>query len=528
MYPMSDHYPPLLAERGHPTANIAMLREAFQALTKVALAQAPAESFGALVGKSSQSSRFGSASANNEIWGVIEEVTPVKLVAVQTGLAPDMQEWAALETRLAGSADEKAQSILGWFYADPAIGIFKPRANVMQVAGMLATGGSLLLVVNPVAGQGTFYVKQGDHFAPTGGFHEVLAEEDAQPVIPWTGEVQGAQQWLERSYTTYTLSAENTIEDYTFFDDGDNSNTGTIRPATRNEQTTAPTPHATQEAESTAPTATEVPGTSNKVGEPPEAPDLNPDESVPTVNWDSDISGSLDTFRRSGPATAPLPPLADNTLRLAPLSEAGTDAHDWSQEVEPAGQAGQAKGRGWLPALGAVLGIAVVVALAGSAMLQTMANGPPATVQTPTMPVGGGVSQTVTAPAAVAATSPTATPSLAPTHSALVPTQTPTEFPTRTATALTATPSDTLTDPLVSTSTATTEPTATPIPTTQPEATPTATAEGGQPATTTYVVQAGDSLNQIAERFGTTVDATMTANNLTSTIIRVGQVLIIP
>ena len=44
----------------------------------------------------------------------------------------------------------------------------------------------------------------------------------------------------------------------------------------------------------------------------------------------------------------------------------------------------------------------------------------------------------------------------------------------------------------------------------------------------TYVVQAGDSLNLIAQRFGTTVPAIKTANGLTGDTINVGQILIIP
>jgi LysM repeat protein len=43
-----------------------------------------------------------------------------------------------------------------------------------------------------------------------------------------------------------------------------------------------------------------------------------------------------------------------------------------------------------------------------------------------------------------------------------------------------------------------------------------------------YQVQRGDTLSAIARRYGTTVQAIMTANGLTSTVIRVGQVLIIP
>jgi LysM repeat protein len=48
------------------------------------------------------------------------------------------------------------------------------------------------------------------------------------------------------------------------------------------------------------------------------------------------------------------------------------------------------------------------------------------------------------------------------------------------------------------------------------------------PTPVTYIVQPGDTLNEIATRFGTTAQAIMAANGLTSDVINVGQVLIIP
>jgi LysM repeat protein len=48
------------------------------------------------------------------------------------------------------------------------------------------------------------------------------------------------------------------------------------------------------------------------------------------------------------------------------------------------------------------------------------------------------------------------------------------------------------------------------------------------PSPQIYIVQQGDTLNLIAQRFGTTVAAIQAANNLTGTEINVGQELIIP
>lgn len=47
-------------------------------------------------------------------------------------------------------------------------------------------------------------------------------------------------------------------------------------------------------------------------------------------------------------------------------------------------------------------------------------------------------------------------------------------------------------------------------------------------AAQTYTVQSGDNLYEIAKRFGTTVSALKNANNLSTDMIRVGQVLNIP
>ncbi|MBO9314185.1 MAG: LysM peptidoglycan-binding domain-containing protein [Chloroflexus sp.] len=72
----------------------------------------------------------------------------------------------------------------------------------------------------------------------------------------------------------------------------------------------------------------------------------------------------------------------------------------------------------------------------------------------------------------------------------------------------------------------------TPAPTIDIDATATAYAGAPRPTPTIaalYVVQVGDTLSAIAERFGVTVDELVAANNLTDpNVLQVGQTLLIP
>ncbi|HST05817.1 MAG TPA: LysM peptidoglycan-binding domain-containing protein [Chloroflexia bacterium] len=449
---MPDQKPLLLAQKGRPTAAIAMFPVAYQALMTAALAQVPAESFGALIGTPAESRRIKGASKTGEAWKVIEEIEPVTLLPATPGLAPNMEQWAALAKRLAGDKDKAGKSILGWFYTDPAIGIFKPRADIMGIADALGAAGSLLLVVNPIADQGAFYVRQDGLFVPTGGFHEVLAKQGAPHAIPWSGEVQGAQGWLEGSHPTNINLGDAALAGYT------------------------PVEGEHQEAT------------------------LSPDEPVSTVKWDSYPPGSPGALRRTGPATAPLPPLTNDPMQpVEPVQAAPTAsfAHGWVQVTEPVGRTNRTSRRAWLPVLGAVLSIAVLVALVGSTLLQTGTNQPPPAIPTPTIQTQIAPRPTVALPAAVAT-------------AYLTPTLPPTRLPIATLTATATVP------PATDTPTPTTVPATAP-----PTVTPT-------PTITTYVVQEGDTLTSIAQRFGTTIDAIIAANNLPSTVITIGQMLVIP
>jgi LysM repeat protein len=84
-------------------------------------------------------------------------------------------------------------------------------------------------------------------------------------------------------------------------------------------------------------------------------------------------------------------------------------------------------------------------------------------------------------------------------------------------------------DPAAAPTTATGVPTATPFPVTPTATILQASADPTPQQPATYIVEAGDSLSVIAERFDTTVDALMAANDITDgSAIFVGQELRLP
>jgi LysM repeat protein len=122
---------------------------------------------------------------------------------------------------------------------------------------------------------------------------------------------------------------------------------------------------------------------------------------------------------------------------------------------------------------------------------------------------------------------PTYTPTLTPTPSR---TPTPTDTPIATNTPLpTDTPPPTST-PTPLPPTPVRSPTAvTPTATRVAVVTPTSTATPTPPSLQTYTVKPGETLSEIAARFGVTVEALAEANDITNpALIRAGQVLIIP
>jgi LysM repeat protein len=122
---------------------------------------------------------------------------------------------------------------------------------------------------------------------------------------------------------------------------------------------------------------------------------------------------------------------------------------------------------------------------------------------------------------------PTYTPTLTPTPSR---TPTPTATPLATNTPLpTDTPLPTPTSTPLPPTPVRSPTVATPRATTVAAATPTSTATPTTPSLQTYTVRPGETLSEIAARFGVTVEALAEANNITNpALIRAGQVLIIP
>ncbi len=163
----------------------------------------------------------------------------------------------------------------------------------------------------------------------------------------------------------------------------------------------------------------------------------------------------------------------------------------------------------WLVVLVLVAGLSIlgVSRLVNTQGFAPFKNDPIVTVSSPTI-------TSTPLPSSTSTTPPTGTSTPLPTF-----TSTPTAEPTTTAT---PTPTETATPLPTETSTPTLEPTATKKPS------PTA-AKSTPVANSKYVVQSGDTLSKIAQRFGVSVQDLITANNiLNPSVIFAGQTLTIP
>src|SRR5215213_1256036 len=169
---------PLLDRKGRPTAGtkVAMRPQAYANLMSAARSSMPEETVGALIGKTYPSQR-------GQQWITVEDITPVELVpAGGLGLTINRERWENLRTRFEG-AEGGGLCIVGWFFADPGIGLFSSRVDVAEIQQAIApcskhelvASVNVFLLVNPATDQGAFFVSRGGSLAQTRGFYEILS-----------------------------------------------------------------------------------------------------------------------------------------------------------------------------------------------------------------------------------------------------------------------------------------------------------------------------------------------------------------
>ncbi|HEX9988555.1 MAG TPA: LysM peptidoglycan-binding domain-containing protein [Chloroflexia bacterium] len=389
----------LLVPNDKPTPDIAFSAEAFSRLMDVCRARMPAETVGALVGIS--------VVAEGRQRVTISDVEAMEFVPAVQGILTLKQQWETLAAKVGAGQDNLC--IVGWFYADPGMGVFPPRVNILSARQTLALDDSLLLLVNPLANQGAFYAWVDSTYVHVSGFTEVSDGVDAPVTTGWDPGIKGASRWLEAAIVPAMAA--------------------TIQHDTE--------PLATVEDDSTAP----------QIG-------------------DAEGRASNYTLRRKRTGIA------------------------ISRSVALAG-------------LGGLLGVALVVALASAALApQENASAVSAPSVTPEKVVAR------TAASITAQANPSATASSGNLVGRVEIDSTPTG----------------VTKPTVTTPAAEGQggtPGGSPSPTRQ--ATP---ASDGN--TVKHTVAPGDNLSVIAQQYGTTPEAIMEANNLSSDTIYPGQVLIIP
>ncbi|HVF98954.1 MAG TPA: hypothetical protein VND68_03885, partial [Chloroflexia bacterium] len=177
----------LLAPKGEPTPDIAFSPEAFSRLMEVCHTRMPAETVGALVG----TSLVGRGRRRVEISGV----EAVEFVPAVQGVLTLKQQWETLVSNIASA--EVNLCIVGWFYADPGMGLFPPRLNILSVRQTLALDDRLLLLINPLANQWAFYAWAGSTYVHASGFTGGSGDVAAPVTAGWDPVPRGASRWLE-------------------------------------------------------------------------------------------------------------------------------------------------------------------------------------------------------------------------------------------------------------------------------------------------------------------------------------------
>ncbi len=120
----------------------------------------PAPTFGALVGKVGHT-------------GGAARLAAVEAVPMELSLpSARARAWENLKERLA--ADATGLQLVGWFYADPGIGVFPPQVDAVEIHRSLAPDAQVLLLANPSTETGGFYVLQHGRFESLEGYYEAV------------------------------------------------------------------------------------------------------------------------------------------------------------------------------------------------------------------------------------------------------------------------------------------------------------------------------------------------------------------
>ncbi len=514
MYTMTTESFDTPIQRGEPAGNtrVAIYPQLYAKVVEAARVRTPAETVGVLLGHS--------RSAGNEDWIVVEDIAPLNLTLARSGMVPDKLEWSDLMARYADGAGNLRP--MGWYYADPGLGVFQPRLDIGEAQAVFSPDVSLLLLVNPAVDQGGFYFHGSAGFTSAGGFYEVPASEGegVSPEVTWEGEVKGASAWLGLQAPAELSVVDPPATGHYEYDavDGEQDATPSDPLHTVDAKIDEGVP---AEAEEVAEESALLPVVAF-AGDSPltvlpaqsEHTEVNEEAGVPTsIVYAPAAASAPAAVQTLGVA----PDTKKNTgIRNAPAGKA--DRESSARVYGSRTRAGKTPGRTTLLGLGALLGALLLAALAWATMSGAQA-GPPDPEPTALARIGG-------------------IADLTPERDTAVPTETlPIVEPSRAVAALSVEPTETVIAAVVASPTdlppPLEDPSATPEvsgpsitePPTEPPAPPAALPSG---QTVTYTVKPGDYLAGIASQYGTTVLAIMQANNLNTTLIRTGQVLIIP
>lgn len=171
----------LLLPKGHPADNpcIIFQSEAYMSLLKSALLHSPDETVGALIGTMTRE--------NSRETVKIEAIHPIRLIGRGLGLFPDLDKWEELRASLEKDASGRpagSQCVVGWYFADPGLGLFPPRVEITLAHHALALDRGLLLLINPSTQEVGFCVGQAGALTSVGGFYEGLPNQHAESLIP--------------------------------------------------------------------------------------------------------------------------------------------------------------------------------------------------------------------------------------------------------------------------------------------------------------------------------------------------------